>query len=109
MPESANERLSRRIQVKVPDLERENPRRNSPLLSMIAQNTGGRYYRGMEAALDANSAAPLVVQLKDRTSTTIVPVAPNPKRDEIWLRWVMIGLCGALCLEWLIRRLVKLA
>ncbi len=109
VPESDNERLTRRIQVKVPDLERENPRRNDALLSAIAQNSGGRYYVGMEAALDANVPDPLVVQLKDRTSTTIVPVAPSPARDEQWLRWMMTALCGLLCLEWLIRRLAKLA
>jgi hypothetical protein len=109
VPESENERLSRRIQVKAPDLERENPRRNDALLSTIAKNTGGRYYVGMAAAVDPAGPAPLVVQLKDRTSTTIVPIAPNRLRDELWLRWMMLGLCGLLCLEWLIRRLVKLA
>jgi hypothetical protein len=109
VPESEKERLGRRIQVMVPDLERENPRRNDALLSAIAKNTGGRYYIGMEAAIDAGATDPLVVQLKDRTSTTIVPIAPNRHRDEVWLRWLMSGLCGVLCLEWLIRRLAKLA
>jgi hypothetical protein len=109
VPESDNERIGRRIQVKAPDLERENPRRNDALLSAIAKNTGGRYYVGMAAALDTGGPAPLVVQLKDRTSTTIVPIAPSRHHDEQWLRWMMTGLCGLLCLEWLIRRLVKLA
>ena len=31
VPESGGERLSRRVQVKVSDLERENPRRNDAL------------------------------------------------------------------------------
>ena len=48
MPESDNERLTRRIQVKVPDLERENPRRNDALLSAIASGTGGKYYVGIQ-------------------------------------------------------------
>jgi hypothetical protein len=109
VPESENVRLDRRIQVMAPDLERENPRRNDALLSTIAKNTGGRYYIGMAAAVDPNAADPLVVQLKDRTSTTIVPIAPGRQRDEYWLRWLMTGLCGLLCLEWLIRRLAKLA
>jgi hypothetical protein len=63
----------------------------------------------MEAALAADGLFPLVVQLRDRTSTTIIPVAPSPEGDERWLRWMMTALCGLLCLEWLIRRLVKLA
>ena len=37
VPESDNERLTRRIQVKVPELERENPQRNDALLSQIAK------------------------------------------------------------------------
>ena len=51
MPDSPETRLSKRIQVKVPDLERENPERNDALLTDIAEKTGGRYYVGMAAAL----------------------------------------------------------
>lgn len=109
VPESGNERLSRRIQVKVPDLERENPRRNDALLSSIAKNTGGKYYVGIQKAIMSTGPNSLTQQLKDRTATTILTAAPNPQWEETWLRWMMIALCGLLCLEWLIRRLVKLA
>ena len=109
MPDSGGERLSRRFQVKVSDLERENPRRNDALLSAIAKNTGGKYYVGLAKAIDAGSADSLSRQLKDQTTTVIQPIAPNPQWEETWLRWMMVGLCGLLCLEWLIRRLVKLA
>jgi hypothetical protein len=109
IPESENERLSRRIQVKVPDLERENPQRNDALLSTIAKDTGGKNYAGFAAALKPRDNTPLAEELKDRTTTVIMPVAPDSRREEAWLRWLMIGLCGLLCLEWLIRRLVRLA
>jgi hypothetical protein len=109
VPESENERLSRRIQVKVPDLERENPRRNDALLSAIAKGTGGEYYKGLTSAIAPKGATALVNELKDRTSTVILPVTPDPQQEENWLRWMMIGLCGLLCMEWLIRRLLKLA
>ncbi len=109
VPESDNERLSRRIQVKAPDLERENPRRNDVLLSAIAKNTGGRYYIGMESAVATHGVPPLTMQLKDRTSTVVLPITPNPQEKEAWLRWIMIALCGFLCLEWLVRRLLRLA
>ncbi len=49
MPESDNERLIRRIQVRMPELERENPQRNDALLSRIAKQTGGKYYIGVDA------------------------------------------------------------
>jgi hypothetical protein len=109
VPESENERLTRRVQVKVPELERENPQRNDALLGGIAANSGpgGRYYIGMNAISSGDH--PLVKELKDRTMTVIQPESPDPKSEEQWLKWMMIALCGLLCLEWLIRRLVKLA
>jgi len=109
VPESDNERLARRIQVKAPDLERENPRRNDALLSAVADGTGGRYYVGLTKAIDADSPDSLVRQLKDRTTTAILTAAPNPQWEEAWLRWIMVILCSLLCFEWLLRRLLKLA
>ncbi len=109
VPESGGERLSRRVQVKVSDLERENLRRNDALLSTIAKNTGGKYYVGIRGAIDAGSPNSLLGQLKDKTTTVIQPIAPNPQWEETWLGWMMAVLCGLLCFEWLIRRLVKLA
>ena len=109
VPESDGERLSRRFQVKVSDLERENPRRNDALLSTIAKNTGGKYYVGVAAAIDPGNPNSLRRQLKDQTTTVIQPIAPNPQWEETWLRWMMVALCGLLCCEWLIRRILKLA
>ncbi len=109
VPESDNERLSRRIQVKVPDLERENPRRNDALLSRIAKSTGGKYYVGLEKVFDTSDEECIVKRFKDRTKTIILTAAPNPLWEQTWLRWMMLILCGLLCFEWLIRRLVKLA
>jgi hypothetical protein len=75
----------------------------------MAKETGGHYYIGLGQALAASGVPPLTMQLKDRTNTVIIPVTPNPQKEEQWLRWIMWGLCGLLCLEWLIRRLLRLA
>jgi hypothetical protein len=107
VPDSENERLSRRVQVKVPELERENPQRNDDLLRGLAKGTGGRYYFGMSSIFGGDH--PLVGELKDRTTTVVEPESPDPKSEERWLKWMMLALCGLLCLEWLIRRLMKLA
>ena len=90
-------------------MERENPQRNDTLLKRIANDSGGIYYIGIPAMLGKGLQQPLVELLKDRTKTELTTVAPNPLWEETWLRWLMIGLCGVLCLEWLIRRLFKLA
>ncbi len=109
VPESQHERLTRRIQVKLPELERENPQLNRPLLSRIAAQTDGIYYKGMPALLGTADQQPLVKLLKDHTSVQRATVAPDPLWEQTWLRWMMIALCSLLCLEWLIRRLFKLA
>ncbi|HUY34734.1 MAG TPA: vWA domain-containing protein [Pirellulales bacterium] len=107
VPESGDERLSRRIQVKVPDLEREHTVRNDPLLSDLAQKTGGYYYDRLDKALGPSSAVgPLVEALRDQSRTVTVLSAPTPLWDNEWTMWV---LCGLLCMEWLVRRLMKLA
>ncbi|MBN1589902.1 MAG: hypothetical protein JW888_10340 [Pirellulales bacterium] len=109
IPQSDDERLSRRIQVKMPDVERENSERNDPLLAKIAKATGGRYYVGVARAFSGPDSRNVIDQLKDRTKTVILTGAPNRSWQESWLRWFMIFACGVLFVEWLIRRIVKLA
>ncbi len=107
VPESADEHLTRRINVTLPNLESKNTQRNDPLLSRIAERTGGKYYVGLAELLSATE--PITGLLKDCTRTTIEPDDPDPAWEEEWMRWMMIALCSLLCLEWLIRRLFKLA
>lgn len=109
VPESDNERLTRRVQVRLPDLERENPQRNDALLSRLAEGSRGRYYRDLETALAPGTSDTLAAQLRDCTRTSILTEAPNPAWEQFWRQVMMFGLCGVLCLEWLIRRLMKLA
>ncbi|MBN2579682.1 MAG: VWA domain-containing protein [Pirellulales bacterium] len=107
VPESNNERLIRRVHVSMPELERERPQRNDALLGRIAQTTGGKYFVGIPAIFD--SSMPLAAQLPDLTTTITQTDDADPKLEEPWLRTIMIVLCSLLCLEWLIRRLLKLA
>ncbi len=101
--------LTRRIQVRVPDIERENPQRNDTLLAELAKRTGGIYYVGADAVLGKRGLPPLMTQLKDRTETTYLTGIADRDFDYRWMRGLLIVICGALCLEWLIRRLSKLA
>lgn len=109
VPESDRERIVRRIQVRLPDLERENTQRNDALLSRIAEGSGGKYYDSIDAAWGPETPDPLVERLKDRTRVSIVSSGPSPESERPWLRTMMLALCGLLCVEWLIRRLLKLA
>jgi uncharacterized ParB-like nuclease family protein len=109
VPDSEAEVLTRRIQVRVPDVERENPQRNDTLLAELAKRTGGTYYVGADAVLGNRGLPPLVTQLKDRTETTYLAGVTDREFDFNWMRGLLVVICGALCLEWLIRRLSKLA
>ncbi|MBN2217732.1 MAG: VWA domain-containing protein [Pirellulales bacterium] len=104
-----DQRLSRRIQVKMPERERENPERNDALLARIARGTGGHYFVGISAALPEDESPGIVGQLKDRTKTVIVTGTPSRAWQERWLRWFMYFACGLLLVEWFVRRLVRLA
>ncbi len=108
VPES-DEKLSKRIQVRVPDLERESPERNDSLLNEIAQQTGGQSYVGTAAMLGQKGLPPLIAQLKDRSETSYLSSVKDAEFDRLWMRGLMWFICGALCLEWLLRRLSKLA
>jgi hypothetical protein len=109
IPESSEEPLSRQIMVKVPDLEKDNPQRNDALLNEITSRTGGRYYVGMTAALGHKGVPPLAGQLKDETRLTLKPGSRDKPWEQLWMTWLLCGICGVLCLEWLIRRLSRLA
>jgi hypothetical protein len=109
VPESTDERLTRRIQVSMPDVERQNPQRNAKLLTRIADGTQGKYYADFAAAINPQASDPLVNNLKDRTKTVVVTAAPDPQWEQTWMRWLMYTLAGLLFVEWTIRRLLKLA
>jgi hypothetical protein len=109
VPESGEEQLTRRIEVRIPDLELENPERNDALLSEIAKATDGRYYVGADTVLGKKGPPPLADQLEDRTKETFLSGVKDIQFDRRWMNGLLALVCGALCLEWLIRRLSKLA
>jgi hypothetical protein len=103
------EQLSRRIQVRVPDLERENPQRDDAVLSEIAKGTGGLYYVGADSVLGKRGMPELATKLEDRTETTYLAGVADTDFERNWTNGLLALICGALCLEWLTRRLCKLA
>jgi hypothetical protein len=130
VPGTAEERLHQAFRGVVPRLEEENPERNVALLREIAEKTHGDYY-DLPAALSrpqagtrqadhdheymvpdmvpAPASSSLVDRLKDVSRTESIPLAPKPEEEEKWLKWMLVALCCVLSLEWLVRRLAKLA
>jgi len=109
VPETADERLHQTFRAVVPNLEKENPQRNVALLRELADKTQGQYYDDLSVAMSDTASPSLVDRLKDVSRTESIPLAPKPEDDEKWLQWILIALCSVLSLEWLVRRLAKLA
>ncbi len=103
--------MSREVRSRIPALETEQPQRNDALLKDLAEKTGGSYYVGFSAALNRSGAgrAPIVNLLEPQDQVTYLSGTPDKQFELVLMTWLMAFICGVLCLEWLIRRLSKLA
>ncbi len=114
LPDTVDEQLVRRVQAVLPDLEFDNTRRNDKLLSQLAKLSDGEHYTSLNQALFGESdreidMRPIDSLIESRAETRILRGTPDPDFTE-WLNKILLGvICGALCLEWLLRRLLKLA
>ena len=89
---------------------REPAAQRGPAAARSPPRPAATYYAGPDRGPDGlDRPIRWSAKLEGRSLTEVVPVAPDPKWEEDWLRWMMIALCAALCLEWLIRRLARLA
>jgi len=106
--------LTQQTVVRVPALEIQRPQRNDALLSELASRTGGRYWIGLDALRGASSAtdtttSPLVGAIEPRDQTNYIPGAPDRDFQQRLMTLLMALIAGALSLEWLTRRLSRLA
>ncbi|MDQ3329171.1 MAG: hypothetical protein M3552_00735, partial [Planctomycetota bacterium] len=98
---NAEQPLTTTVEVALPQLEQLNPQQNRALLVKLADETGGRYFTLGEAAAGLpaffNTSAAQSVPVDERLRTLW---------DRTWLLYLMVGL---LSVEWLTRKLLKLA
>jgi len=86
--------------VKQPNLEYDHPEQNETLLKLIARNADRGQYFTLE------TAAELPKLLEDKTLTKTSFERSEPWWDKQWVIWFLIGVFGV---EWLSRKLLKLA
>lgn len=109
-PDSNGDPLSQLVQAVAPDLEFENTRQNEQLLRTISTKTKGQYYPTIQAAIAGSENLPALAT-KVESRAEIVTRHGTPDKDftqRIHLLLLAI-ICGALCSEWLLRRLSRLA
>lgn len=110
-PTSAETFLAREVRVKIPTRETEFPERNDALLRELAEKTGGEYFIGLSPS---NGGQPplrttLAGRIKPQAQVTILPGTPDRQFERQLMLWLMGWICGLLSLEWLLRRLNRLA
>jgi hypothetical protein len=110
IPDSDEEPLTRYLQVRVPDLERAHAQRNEKLLASLAEETGGTYYKDFHAAAYGDGdLKPLKDAIKNRAEMKLLKDSPDQRFAELQMQWLLGVIAGALFLEWIIRRLNRLA
>jgi hypothetical protein len=106
---AGEERLSRRIQVQLPDRELAHPRLDRGVLSQLATATGGSVRCLADGGFTRASAEAIAAALPDRSrreyESGAADVAFKRRLNAVLLA---IGT-GCLCLEWIVRRLARLA
>jgi hypothetical protein len=110
-PAAAEELLIREVRVRIPAKETEFPERNDALLRDIADKTSGDYFVGMAAAIGRGGTgrASLTNLIKPQDQVTVLPGTPDRSFEQQLMGWLLGLIAGALCLEWLLRRLSRLA
>jgi hypothetical protein len=105
----AEEPLVKRIQVQLPDRELARPRLDRPLLEQLAARTGGTARFPAPGGWSAAEAADLAASFPDRSRREYETGAADDRfKQRLNTALLAVG-CGCLCVEWIIRRLVKLA
>lgn len=108
---TSEEILKAQVQVKVPKLEMQVVERNDLLLGQLATETGGQYWKGVQAAMtttDKNEMA-IVQAIIPQDQIAYSPGAPEREFQLRWLGWLMTLIATCLSLEWLTRRIHRLA
>lgn len=101
--------LQQSVQVRLPTVELERPRRNDAELAQFADMTGGNYLPVNEDTSDLSIVGSLTTKLRPQPQTTVLPGTPDvdfKERRNAVLMWLIATM---LTMEWVTRRLHRLA
>ncbi len=101
--------LRQNVQVRLPTVELERPRRNDDDLQELASVTGGKYWKAGGQETAESIQADLLVTIAPQPQTTVLPGTPDALftlRRNAMLLWL---IASALTMEWVVRRLHRLA
>jgi hypothetical protein len=95
--------LTQSVAIRVPTREVQRPQRNDRLLLDLAKKTGGQYSSSLNDSVDT------LASIATREQVNYLPGAPDRPFQQRLMGWFMALIATSLSLEWLLRRLSKLA
>ena len=101
--------LRQTVQVRLPTIELERPRRNDEELEEYATVTNGSYIPMDSSTLSSDVQVKLGSLLRPQPQVTILPGTPSSlftERRNVVLMWLIATM---LTMEWVVRRLHRLA
>ncbi len=101
--------LRQSVQVRLPTVELERPRRNDVEMNQIASMTGGNYFPLDDDVTEDQLATQLVATIRPQPQTTVLPGTPDRDfghRRNAVLMWLIASI---ITFEWVTRRLHRLA
>ena len=109
-PESRlEELLTADLNISSSKAETQDPLLNEAGLEMLANRTDGQYFGGLAVATSGDVKQNLVAAIAPNDQETVLAGSPDRQFKELLMGWLMALLVGVLGMEWLIRRLSKLA
>ena len=109
LPGASGEKVSRRIQARLPDRELERPRLDRGVLEQLAAASGGSSLILAAQPWTPVESESLAAGIKDRSRREYETGSPDGAFKRR-LNGILLALgVGLLCTEWILRRLVKLA
>ena len=109
LPGASGEKVSRRIQARLPDRELERPRLDRGVLEQLASLSGGTAHVLASQPWTPVDSQSLAASIKDRSRREYETGSPDGAFKRR-LNGILLALgVGLLCTEWILRRLVKLA
>ncbi len=110
LPQHPKGMLTAQFSVAIPEVEKQDPRRNDQGLQALADQTGGRYWRGLDEVRSGKGAADiLATAIPPQDQVTVLPGAPHRSFRRKLMIWLLIFATFVLASEWTCRRLNKLA
>ncbi|GIW98013.1 MAG: hypothetical protein KatS3mg111_1346 [Pirellulaceae bacterium] len=108
---ASEELLRATVRGRVPTRELQNAERNDALLAQLAAESGGKYWRGPMQALAIGDGEQwdIITAIEPRDQVAFVPGSPDRVFQLRWRTWLLALIAGCLTLEWLSRRLYRLA